>query len=137
MLFNSTIGIYCLIKQLSEAISKTTTVQTSVQATKNKVFMGVAVVIMYIWWITNYWILTNLLVVGLLFLTVKTILINSNKGIVILFAVWLIFDLVYKYILHTGVFGDNYIEYITLYQRHHRQMPIALIAPFWKSNPTY
>ena len=73
------------------------------------VVVGVAAVCAW-WYADKPWYLVDLLVIGLVFLIVRTLLFNSYKVFILLFFCWMVADITWKFLYGDGLFGNSYLE---------------------------
>lgn len=89
----------------------------------------------YFWWITNSWILLDVLVIGLLVVLCETIYIVSLKHAIYLLLVMCLFECGFKYIFTRSIFGPTIFD-IMLTGLDFQSLPIGFLIPFFTPRST-
>ncbi len=123
MLFNSVVGVMFLIdfKQKRKKLRWT-------------INIGVSSLIVYFWWITNSYILLNIICFSLLFVLVRTIWLYSLQWAIWVLLIMILFDWIWKVVDSTCIWGPTLLSRIILSVKYY-SMPIGFVVPYFGNRP--
>ena len=124
MLFNSIVGFVFL---LDCKVVNNTKVRWLIK-------IVVSLTVVYFWWITNSWILLDILVIGLLFILCETIWLYGLKHALYLLLAICSFEWIWKYFATGTILGPTIFD-VMVKDMNFQSLPIAFLMPFFTPNP--